>query len=90
MGIEKSYIGLAWFFNCWSIYVEGQFRAAQMQDSNIKKSKLLIVSPPTDSGIDLFARANANGETYLLCFSAADDKRCINQQIWLPDEVYDR
>ena len=69
MNVEKSYAGLSWFFNYWSMLIENQLRVAEMHDSNIKESKILIISPPTDRGIKLLSKANANGESYLLCFS---------------------
>jgi SAM-dependent methyltransferase len=70
MNVEKSYVGLSWFFNYWSIIIESQLRIEEIHDSKMTNSKILIVSPPTDRGITLLTQANANGESYLLCFSA--------------------
>ena len=70
MNIEKSFVGLSWFFNYWSMIIENQLRFAEIHDSNIKNSKILIISPPTDRGLTILTRANASGESYLLCFSA--------------------
>lgn len=70
MNIEKSYAGLSWFFNYWSMLIENPLRIKEIHDSKIKNSKILIISPPTDRGITLLTQANANGESYLLCFSA--------------------
>jgi ubiquinone/menaquinone biosynthesis C-methylase UbiE len=41
----------------------------EVEDSEHFGSRALIVSPPTDPGIGLIARANRSGSTELLCFS---------------------
>jgi SAM-dependent methyltransferase len=74
MNIEKSYAGLPWLFKYWSMLIENQLRLVEIHDSNIKNMKILIISPPTDRGITLLTQANANGESYLLCFSALIEK----------------
>jgi hypothetical protein len=43
----------------------------EVQDSKLKDSKILIISPPTDRGIKILSKANTKGESYLLCFSTA-------------------
>ncbi len=51
--------------------MEIRTRIMEVQDSRIKKLKILIISPPTDRGIKILAQANPNGESHLLCFSEA-------------------
>ncbi len=74
MNAEESYIKVSSFFNIWSKLIEDPTRHMQVLDSNIKVSKILIISPPTDQGIKTLSAANANGESYLLCFSTSLEK----------------
>lgn len=74
MNIEQSYVSISRFFDSWSRFIEIQLRNMEVQDSKLKDSKILIISPPTDRGITLLTQANANGESYLLCFSALLEK----------------
>jgi len=69
MNAAESYIKVSGFFNIWSKFIEIPTRNMQVIDAKIKDSKILIISPPTDRGIKILSKANANGETYLLCFS---------------------
>ena len=69
MNAAESYVNVSGFFNIWSKFIEIPTRNMQVIDSKIKDSKILIISPPTDRGIKILPKANANGETYLLCFS---------------------
>jgi SAM-dependent methyltransferase len=71
MNAEESYVKISSFFNIWSKLIESPTRNIQVLDSNIKDSKILIISPPTDRGLKILSEANANGESYLLCFSAS-------------------
>jgi ubiquinone/menaquinone biosynthesis C-methylase UbiE len=41
----------------------------EVQDSLHWGSKILIISPPTDTGIRLLVKANQQGQSKLLCFS---------------------
>jgi len=69
MDIEKSYFGVSWFFDPWVRLMEYHTRKMEVLDSAHLGSRRLIISPPTDAGIPLLARANPHGKTELLCFS---------------------
>lgn len=69
MDIEKSYFAISWFFNIWVRLVEYQTRKMEVADSAGLGPARLVISPPTDAGIPILVRANASGETGILCFS---------------------
>jgi ubiquinone/menaquinone biosynthesis C-methylase UbiE len=69
MEIEESYNRIFWFFDRWVIVMEFHTRIMEIQDSHISSHKILILSPPTDRGIQILSKTNSNGETYLMCFS---------------------
>jgi hypothetical protein len=81
MDVENSYFAVSRFFAAWVWIMEYHTRKIEVQDSAHLGSRRLIISPPTDAGIPLLARANAHGKTGLLCFSdrieriAADYRR---------------
>jgi len=74
MGVEESYSAISWFFEAWVRLIEYHTREMETVDSAHLGSRRLIISPPTDAGIPLLARANANGTTELLCFSDRIDR----------------
>ncbi len=86
MNIKQSYVSISSFFDSWSRFIEIQPRIMEVQDSKLKDSKILIISPPTDRGIKIFAQANVNGESCLLCFSAGLERiaqrYCQKQRIF--------
>jgi len=49
--------------------MEFHTRKMEVEHSECFGSKILIISPPTDPGIELLAKANRQGSTELLCFS---------------------
>jgi SAM-dependent methyltransferase len=69
MGVEESYFAVSTFFAAWVWMMEYHTRTMEVSDSAGLGSRRLIISPPTDAGIPLLVRANAHGETGLLCFS---------------------
>ena len=69
--IEQSYLALSRFFDTWVRIMEMPTRRMEVADAGPGGSRALIISPPTDAGIGVLARANAGGDTYLLCFSQA-------------------
>lgn len=69
MNIERTYIDVSWFFHAWVGIMENHTRKLEVNDSSLHDSKILIISPPTDRGIEALAQANQSGSTYLLCFS---------------------
>lgn len=69
MDVEKSYAAISWFFNPWVRLIEYHTRKMEVFESAHLGPRRLIISPPTDAGIPLLVRANAQGETELLCFS---------------------
>jgi hypothetical protein len=69
MDVEKSYAAISWFFNPWVRLIEYHTRKMEVLESVHLGPRRLIISPPTDAGIPLLTRANAQGETELLCFS---------------------
>jgi ubiquinone/menaquinone biosynthesis C-methylase UbiE len=71
MEIEESYLAVSGFFDLWVRLMEIRTRIMELEDSEIKNFKILIISPPTDIGIKMLAQANTGGETHLLCFSEA-------------------
>ncbi|RMD92502.1 MAG: class I SAM-dependent methyltransferase [Calditrichaeota bacterium] len=71
MKIEEAYLAISGFFDLWVRIVEMRTRMMQAQDSGIKNSTILIISPPTDSGIKVLTQANPTGKSHLVCFSEA-------------------
>lgn len=69
MHVEESYFAVSRFFAAWVRVMEYHTRKMEVSDSASLGSRRLIISPPTDAGIPLLARANAHGKTELLCFS---------------------
>ena len=69
MKIEKTFTAIAGYFDVWVKIMEPGTRKLEVRDSKPGTLKLLIISPPTDPGIIHLARANAKGETHLLCFN---------------------
>jgi ubiquinone/menaquinone biosynthesis C-methylase UbiE len=69
MDIEESYKRIFWFFDRWVRVMEFHTRIMEIQDSFISSHKILILSPPTDTGIKILTQINFNGETHLMCFS---------------------
>jgi ubiquinone/menaquinone biosynthesis C-methylase UbiE len=69
MDIEQSYYSVSRFFDIWVRVMELQTRRMELEDSVHGDSKILIVSPPTDTGIPLIAKANPDARITLLCFS---------------------
>jgi len=69
MDVEESYFAVSWFFDVWVRLMEHHTRKMEALDSAHLGSRRLIISPPTDAGIPLLARANARGQSELLCFS---------------------
>ncbi|NOX90632.1 MAG: methyltransferase domain-containing protein [Calditrichaeota bacterium] len=66
MSIEKSYTGIAPFFESWVKIFEYHLRKRELEDSHLGNKRILIISPPTDPGIILFAKSNTKGETIFL------------------------
>jgi hypothetical protein len=69
MDVEKSYFAVSWFFHSWVRLMEYYTRKMEVIESAQLGPRRLIISPPTDAGIPLLARANSSGQTDLLCFS---------------------
>jgi len=69
MSIEHSYFSVSRFFDAWVRVMELHTRRMEVEESRHFGSKVLIISPPTDPGIRLIAKANQHGQTQLLCFS---------------------
>ncbi len=69
MGVEESYFAVSCFFATWVRVMEHHTREMEVSDSAQLGSRRLIISPPTDAGIALLARANSRGKSELLCFS---------------------
>lgn len=61
MAIAKIYESISFYFDTWSRIMEIRTRIAEVGDSRIGSSRILIISPPTDRGIELLARANTGG-----------------------------
>lgn len=74
MDVEKSYFAVSWFFNSWVRLMEYHTRQMEVFESAQLGPRRLLISPPTDAGIPLLARANADGKTDLLCFSDRIDR----------------
>ncbi|MFQ5343570.1 MAG: class I SAM-dependent methyltransferase, partial [Anaerolineae bacterium] len=74
MSIEQSYLALSRFFDAWVRIMEMRTRRMEVEDAGLGNLRTLIISPPTDAGIGVLARANAGGETHVLCFSEALEK----------------
>ncbi len=74
MNLAQTYVSISSLFDSWSRFMEIQARVMEVQDSKLKNLKILIISPPTDRGIKILSKANANGESYFLCFSALLEK----------------
>jgi SAM-dependent methyltransferase len=56
-------------FDRWIRVMEIKTRLLELQDAALGEAKAMIISPPTDTGIRMIARANEGGTTYLLCWS---------------------
>lgn len=69
MDIEQSYFSVSRFFDTWVRVMELHTRKMEVEGSKHWGLKILIVSPPTDPGIQLLAKANQHGPAKLLCFS---------------------
>lgn len=69
MDVEASYFSVSWFFNSWVRLMEYPTRQMEVSESAQLGPRRLVVSPPTDAGLPLLARANTAGKTDLLCFS---------------------
>jgi len=67
MKIEETYFAVSGFFDLWIRLMEIRTRIMEVEDSRLNNSRILIISPPTDRGIKVLARANPRGETHLLC-----------------------
>ncbi len=76
--LENSYFAVSWFFHAWVRLIEYRVRKMEAVESEGLGPNRLIISPPTDAGIPLLARANRSGETALLCLS--DRLRQVGQQ----------
>lgn len=70
MEVESTYDAVSGFFHAWVGLMENHTREMEVRDSVLRDSKILIISPPTDTGIGALTRANQCGASYLLCFSA--------------------
>lgn len=69
MEIEEAYSAISGVFDGWVGVMEFQTRTMEMQDSQLKDLKVLMISPPTDRGIEILTEANPEGESCLLWFS---------------------
>lgn len=56
-------------FDRWIRVMEIRTRLLELEDATLGEAKAMIISPPTDTGIRMIARANERGTTYLLCWS---------------------
>jgi ubiquinone/menaquinone biosynthesis C-methylase UbiE len=74
MEVEEAYLGVSRFMDAWVRLMESHTRSLELRDSKLSDAKILIISAPTDSGIITLTRANRQGESYLLCFSAAIER----------------
>jgi len=70
MDIERAYAEVSWFFHAWVGLMENHTRELEISESSLRDAKILIISPPTDRGIEALSRANPVGSSYLLCFSS--------------------
>lgn len=61
MHVEQSYYQVSKFFDSWVRLMEIHTRRMEVVDSGDFGSKILIISPPTDTGIQILAGANAYG-----------------------------
>jgi hypothetical protein len=68
MDIERTYAEVSWFFPAWVGLMENHTREMEISESALHDAKILIISPPTDRGIEALSRANPVGSSYLLCF----------------------
>jgi SAM-dependent methyltransferase len=71
MKIEEAYSVISSVFDGWVRVMEYQTRVMEVQDLELNELRILIISPPTDRGLEILTRANPRGESYLLCFSTA-------------------
>jgi len=70
MDIERTYAEVSRFFHAWVDLMENHTRELEISESSLHDAKILIISPPTDRGIEALSRANPSGSSYLLCFSS--------------------
>ena len=78
MDTEQSYFSISRFFDTWVRVMELHTRKMEVEDSEHWGSKILVISPPTDPGIRLLAKANQRGDTVLLCFSERLKQLAVN------------
>jgi SAM-dependent methyltransferase len=70
MGIEKVHASIPYVFGAWVAVMEAHTRHMEVRDSELHDARILIISAPTDGGIAALARANASGQSLLLCLTA--------------------
>ena len=70
MSISTAYAKLSPWFDRWVRVMEIHTRRLELQDARLGELNAMIISPPTDTGIRMIARANEAGTTCLLCWSA--------------------
>lgn len=67
--LDAAYLKVATFFDLWSRTIELQVRERAAREADLSTKRILVISPPTDRGIQLLGKANRDGTTSLLCFS---------------------
>lgn len=74
MDVEKSFFAISRIFHAWVRVMEYHTRKNEVLDSEALGPARLIVSPPTDAGILLLAKANSGHGARLLCFSTRTEQ----------------
>jgi len=59
--MEETYLAVSGFFDLWVSIMEIRSRIMEAEDSSLNNSRILIISPPTDRGIKVLAKANPGG-----------------------------
>ncbi len=72
------YLKVAGFFDLWVRSIELETRVTMARDAGLGSLRALIISPPTDRGIEVLSKANPDGHTDLLLFS--DEAREIAER----------
>ncbi len=69
--LDAIYLKVAGFFDMWVRCIELETRVVMARDAGLGTLRALIISPPTDKGIEVLSKANPDGQTELLLFSDA-------------------
>lgn len=96
MGFVDAHAAVSRRFDRWIRVMEIRTRLLEREDATLGEAKAMIISPPTDTGIRMIAKANERGTTYLLCWStrifeeASRDAKLHRLSLWgqaLPSDL---